>query len=444
MWLKAYLDPFHDYELEVQGFPDTIGDKSVVVCARKQQTLVAPPGLDAEETWDVNVALFPVLQTEASGPFYGAYEPVLFAPDGTKPNVVTPKASRGGPQMMNVSSHAVPSRKSTFVSRPSEYASERYTHFDLATYLDDSYSNIGVAKTIGVGARLIAGGFEVENTTPPLEVGGACTVYRQRQSTRTDVFQFTALDGTAVKTTSRVDHMSAPPQSLDTANAILGSRTWAAAEGAYVPFRLSAESCPVENFSGGLSLIHGNISPAVADGFTSWVDEGVISSIEATDLPTGEVGLPNRMRHSFDCSGAYFTGLPRSTTLVLNSRFYIELFPTSDQRLVAMATPSPNPDSNAIALALATTRSLPAGCPRKDNDAGDFFRRVLKVVKDVAPLVSVIAGPAAPLVNSIGVAAGQARDLIPSKKKAKPSEPISKKKKPDTRSRISSSTPKKS
>lgn len=416
-WLKAYLDPFHDEVLSVKGMPDDITGKSVTVCVRKRINVTAPVNA-AGGNWDCHVALTPVLYADdsvtsgafiwrgglayegkASGGMSGAFVPVATATSRAFQGVTVWSDAAGLPTFCEAGG-SLPTIQT----------------FNISDFVTNQENNANTAF------RMVAGGFEVENTTALLTENGDVTVYRQGQAIENRfVMSATSSAATTRAYVGMVESRVLPPQTVDKAVSLVGSRSWSAKEGCYVPFRLTnIDVNPIAKTTAkGILLSSPGDYPASVTGpnYLSY-------TLCQADLVPGGVftitDLPAVATHSFDTSGAYFTGLSNSTTLSVYLRLYIEIFPFDDEKMVAMAAPSPSSDPLALELAQRTALTMPSGVMRKDNDAGDFFRSVLKVASKVLPVIAPMAGNYSPLVNAAGAAAGTAAKTM-EKKKKKPS-----------------------
>lgn len=443
-WLKAYLDPFHDYELTVSGMPDSTTGKSVVVCARKKLVISPPAFLGPNEKWDCHIALTPTLAVDDSGasaPNTGvwkcgrAYEGLASA--GSTGTFV-PGATTSTFGFNNIVVWKDYSGRQTFAVTSDGQTSASVTSVDITEFVNNSV-NSGLNDHCKAGFRMIAGGFEVENTTPELTRSGDVTVYRMHQVNDTQHLRCAAQNPpVSIAFSGNAEVRLMPPPNISAAVALLGSRSWAAAEGAYVAFRLTdIEKNDVVSYGSKAMLL------SASDGVEgSFIQPNFVSSFmcDAGQNTVGEAwstadSVPVAL-HQFDTSGAYFTGLSAETTLSLYTRQYIELFPTNNDMLVSMAKPSPQASSLALEIAQRTALSLPAGCPRKDNDAGAFFRSVLKVASRVLPVLAPIAGAYAPVVGAAGALAMAESRRLEEKSKNK-----MKTKAPDVRARPKGPSP---
>jgi len=60
-WLMASIDPFHDNQFRVDGFPDATSSPSVTQCVKQSITINVPGSVGATANWDCMVCLYPFL-----------------------------------------------------------------------------------------------------------------------------------------------------------------------------------------------------------------------------------------------------------------------------------------------------------------------------------------------------------------------------------------------
>jgi len=94
---------------------------------------------------------------------------------------------------------------------------------------------------------------------------------------------------------------------------------------------------------------------------------------------------------NFDQCGAIFTGLNPQTTLTVNYRLFVEVFPGSSSVLSNFSKPSPLADKFALELYSEICHKSPVGVEVKFNGLGDWFIDGINAVKDtVMPMVAKI------------------------------------------------------
>jgi len=387
-YFKALTDPFHDYPLKVEGFPDGRSGKSVVICAQQRMVVSKDASLPAGN-WDVNITM----------------PPVSWDNDTTVNGSYTPQGANGGrfsvsgtnPRIDGCVAWQAPSGGATFDPTAANFAIDSMNLDDYLTAATDTDLR---------NMRVIAQGFEVENTTASLSNQGAVVCYAISQGQYEEVVYCD--DTSTYSQTSTCRTFRAPPHFLQEA-AQAGGPAWRAREGALVVGTLSGPQCPVESAGSHPWLMVANNSSVPSMGSSRLGNV----LVPGTTFPTG-LGSHPVLMNSFNTNGAYFSGLSDDTTLEVVWKVYIELFPSVyDRAYLALATPCPLPDHGAIHLALATQRNLPPGVMRSENDSSRWFKRVKNKIKDVAhvalPIVATIATITGhPEIAAMAVAADRA------------------------------------
>jgi len=392
-WLTIAVDPFHDSPVHSLGYPDTSDIPTIVYKYNQTFNISAPPGVTGN--WDVNIYNSPIAAS-STGVIAGALSnSYTWSPDGTNPVVLI-----GG-----VTSTAVATDSLSWLP---------YNNGASTTTMVSQPPINNISADPG---RIIAGGFEVVNTTPQLYRGGSVIYYTSPASTQPDnISNVSFVPSTLVSpnyegVTARV--FARPPNSSNEAMLYTGSVLTAAECGAYVPIRF-------EDISNALSAGGGN--PFVV---SNGADTGVASNnpfLATSGATVNSLQSPNRVIFSNGSySGAYFTGLSPQSTLQLHSIFYFEQAPTAklSPNIVPLATPSCPYDPLALHLYSTVIRMVAPGCHVDMNPAGEFFAQVLRVLESALPAVGAaltpVLGPLAiPLAQAGAFAAGaKANQLAP-------------------------------
>lgn len=388
--MRKALDPFHDFDVPVQGIPDS--NTSKVVIQEVTKTLTISSSLGPTALWDLHVATMPEL----------ALEPMQYANTdqfGTTGTfgVPQPASSRVGPFVVVTA----PAGGSTFPDAVPPSAGTQ-------TIVPDFTSWFAGQK------RLVAMAFEVHDTTADIYKQGTVTVYRMPQSNVTSEMAYTGDGGiTFLPKTAFISRL--PPANIGEAMLMSGSRQWEAKAGCYcVGSQDLTRADLVGSVWGGRLFIQGDnlgTNP-------SWVCQNW--SPGAPQL--SYVWKPT----AFHTSGAYFTGLNANSTLTLTLKLIYETSPTFENtQLVVMAQPSPDYDPVAIEIYKQASVSLPPGVPVDQNASGDFWDSILSVIGDVAPLIGgMIPIPGAGVLGSLAGTAAKAVQASrkPSEKSGKSSE----------------------
>jgi hypothetical protein len=361
-WLTAALDPFHDYNHQIAGYPDTDVSQTVVSCFQYEMNLKAPASVTGAATWDAHVFTLPIASSFANAPVYNETADWGRVKDPT-PAVAT--------QMGPLNAFSAPSGDVLGFTIPVN-----------ANSLQSVLPNPGVEDLASGNSRVISCGFEVHNTTAEIYKQGAVTTYRMPQSANLNQVLFTNNAETSFGTVTG-KRLRAPPRTLAQVNLLKGTRTWEAKDGCYATVFQSTVANPLLQVSGEHVL------------FDEYPDPGQVAVVQGTPLIPGlPTANPTTYTPSacqvmpFDTTGAIFTGLSAQTTLTVKARFYVELAPTwRESQLAVLASPSAGYDLAALQLYSQVINMLPAAVMVHENAKGDWWRAVVSVLKHVsAPL----------------------------------------------------------
>jgi len=185
--------------------------------------------------------------------------------------------------------------------------------------------------------------------------------------------------------------MEAPPQSVNEALRLPNARQWDAREGCYVISPLHRHEVPVHlanytqpmyyNTLPGDAVIHGPTLNSFGTGGSGTTPPFVNAPVDQNFT-------------NFDQTGAMFSGLTPQTTLTVNYRLYVEVFPTASNALANFSKPSPLYDPLALQLYADICWKAPIGVEVKYNGLGDWFMDGIKSV-------SAALGPAAHALSKV-------------------------------------------
>lgn len=390
-WLTAALDPFHDYNHQIAGYPDADVSQTVVSCYTYEYQISKPPGLAAGATWDCHVHSLPIANSFNAAGVYNQSadwgritEPVPTVTRQTGPlNILS------GPAGSNLAP-AIPT---------------------VANVVTNIMPQNGVEDISSGCSRIIGAGFEIHNTTAEIYKQGSVTTYRMPQASGDNQTLFSNNNassfGSVVGTRFR-----APPASIANANLLKGTRTWEAKDGVYATLMQSSVVNPLKNLANQHVL------------FDEYPDPGTASVVMGTPLIPG-LPVANATTYTpvaiqtvpFDTTGAYFTGLSEQTTMVLKGRFYVERAPTWNESAIAvLASPSAGLDTTALELYAATVNMLPAAVHVGENAKGDWWRAIISVIKHVSAPLGLALSPFVPGAGLIGGAVSSIAGQIDTKK----------------------------
>lgn len=410
-WLMRALDPFHDDNLEKVGFPDHMSSPSVVIETMSMRTISCPAAL-AAGNWDCHVVQTPLAIANENVAPWSYNSGATSDGTGLTPNVGILDYDAAGTltQFGGLTVDCVASGANTFSNTP--VVGGRFA-IDASSTL---------VQTIGGSAgdtgrcRLVASGFEIENTTAPLYKQGALTVYSSPSSPGLKTVRPADTTGAAVRGQVALKTFGAPPRTEGKARLFHGSRTWHAENGCYVPARINSLVNPAQDFAGELWLAeasdNGVIHPSFAPAALAVTVTPGVTLANACGNQYPNMILP------IDNTGAYLTGLSPQTTLTIIFRQTWEFFPSSNSTLARVAQPSPMYDHKALEMYSHILRTLPIGTVRGDNDGGKWFRGVLTIAKSVAP--------AAIRYGAAALGQGVAGELLASSAKAMLSKQLKK------------------
>lgn len=393
-WIIAALDPYHDFKVKPVGYPDLSGVDTVVLCINGSMTVAAPSGLSDGETWDCHVFNLPNLAFSHLQPCrydpghgmlsYSAGEEAGYKDFGFI-NAVTTKTGNA----------TLPTAETSDLDAWRTSVTTKYISPELPA---------------GAG-RVIAAGFEVTNTTSPLNQQGSVRCYRVSGNTvYTEVFcntydktsnvQTGAVVGTpdaivdlytygpnSVLTTSGGSSVAKqpprrlcekgmlPPGTLEDATNVPSSVQWHAKEGGYSVITFNDLDNKLETLSNhALLLVSG-------DGDSSEV------ALVSTQAQVAGSTLMHQCNSTFiqplSISGQYYTGLSPETSLTITMRVYFEFAPSAGNVMMALASPGCPYDDNAFGIYASVVRELPFCVPVKMNSFGSFFRSIGNTLKKI-------------------------------------------------------------
>lgn len=341
-WVSQVTDPYHDYNLVLQGVPDRNPSLSFLRQYKHRLTIAVPPGFG---DYDAHIFFTPCLyQTPVAD---ARRYPPNNVPGGTPTTLRYGTAGHSSCDFSVVTAIVVPSGQPT--------SSTSRLVFNLGP--------IATGALAMSPARVVSAGFEVHNTTAKLYEGGSVTVWKGNELRSTDFYE----DANA----AIIDVSIGAPSTVVLANALPNSRTWEASKGVYC-----VGQPDFSDLSFQTSRSHSFFTASGEDATNSWffgfagpVDPGstVFPEHNVGYVPTGLVP-----------SGAIFCGLNENSVLTADCRVVVEYCPSLSTADIALASPTAMYDAEAIATAAKIFDLLPPGVPVDFNGAGDWFRMVLR------------------------------------------------------------------
>jgi len=372
-WLTVAIDPFHDNEVYVSGYPDMASGNSIVQCLKESTTVAAPVGLGVDATWDCIIRTCNFLTNQ----------PLVSS--ATVTNVLT--GPLGDTNISNGGLEIFSCLTGQNVNNPA------------ATLLTDSSIQIE-SSLIRRRLRVIGQGFEVHNVTPKLYANGSVTCFQQEQSVDRSTW--------ALKAPLTINQGGAAdfaitqnaPSSESAALKLGGSHTWEATKGCYVvPTFQTMENPPVTASATVPMMMTNTTGGNLDDSYPVYTGAPVSTGVIGWSAPVAPIAQSFPI--PFNTAGAYFTGLSPQSVLKINYNVFIERFPSElDTDLIVLATPSASFDPTALDAYAECMKRMPVGVPVSENGFGDWF--VGGVAKIVDGVTGTGFGSAANAALSVG------------------------------------------
>jgi len=339
-WLTLALDPFHDYNHQIAGYPDADGSQTVVACYEYQSQISAPNGVAGN--WDAHVLTTPLAVQEA------LYEGTLNAGWSTFARTMDARQTVAGP--LTVYSNATGG-----ALVPTSAAG---SPMSIALPLGAQATDLAFGMT-----RIIGLGFEIHNTTAEMYKQGSLTAYRMPNQPTDEQLTVSNFDGSIVSPYV-AKLFRTPPASPQEALALKGSVSWSAADGCYAVSTLSSIVNPIRNFGSIGYIATGN-----AAGAAGVAQAGPWVTVAANAAPAATLITPQlRKFTNFDTTGVFLTGLSNQTTFKVVLKVYVERAPTqTEPSLAVVATPSAPYDLAALELYSHCVSSLPVAAKVGEN-----------------------------------------------------------------------------
>ena len=232
-------------------------------------------------------------------------------------------------------------------------------------------------------SRIIAGGFEISNDTAELYKDGHVIAWSTPTNHSRDFT--TSYVEEEMQGTTPIFVTRGPPTLEDEARAIRNCVSWPAAEGVYVPYRVSVED---HEFSQ-----------------TTFIPLYVESSRDGTNYEKNLFAVPYSFYsaespfegnpHKLACMdnvGCWFSGLNAETTLTLNSRIIVEVAPINNTSLLSYNPTYSPADPLACTMYREALKSLPPAVTYAENGSAEFWSKTLSVISKVATPIGVMLG----------------------------------------------------
>lgn len=210
-WLKQALDPFHDSLTTPCSYPDGLNAPTVTY-AMKNQIEVSKPGALPAGNWDLHVFNLPA----------------------TNPINLTAGVVRPANALQWMPMSTIPTGNFGYINATA-CPTGADTSIMTAAY-NPSVSSYIESAAVTDAYRVVGWGFEVYNTTNKLSLQGLATCYRVPEAQDKQCYNgmLTTAPWTSSGTTHTFTRLGDTPANTAEALSFLGTRQWAAEEGAYV------------------------------------------------------------------------------------------------------------------------------------------------------------------------------------------------------------------
>lgn len=375
-WLTMALDPFHDWNQPIAGYPDADGSATVVQCFQYSTDIVSPA-----LGYDAHIFINPAFGNNDNNEVTVLGNEVYLTQTANDHNFTT-----------------------NILSIITADTNEELAPVDVNAFAptNGAFTSIGsFADLVMPNNRIIGLGFEVINTTAEIYRQGTCTCYRMPQSEVGSMSTVVNAANTASATVPLIKIREAP-SSVATATMLHGTTQWAAAEGAYI---VGTQQTIVNPISGITKHpILRTTSGMVINGQFGHLSK---VSLDAASKPS-TCNIPDPMKVvPFNTSGVMMTGLSKETTLHVRLRVYVERAPAmgiDDRGLAVLATPSAAYDANCLKVYSEIVSRMPVACPVSMNAFADWWRVISGLAKAVAIPIGTYFGGSAGAALGGGVA----------------------------------------
>lgn len=343
--LSLVTDPYHDYNLRATGFPDGQASISAVRRFTARSTISCPFVLTAGDQW-----------------FFHVYTTPLHANARLSSYVIT------GNRLItsdteSTSQYIGPVNVAYFLLRNNTVVQTIIKPLgpDVTTLVD--------RRTL---RRTVSLGFEIHNTTAELYKSGSLTVYRAPSTnSSTDLWIKNSSDVGPTYYPYHVNNVASLPQNISAANLLPNSRTWDAAKGAYCV----ALPVPNNTFS---NVLCSNLVLDV-DGSQWGLHPAATDDLNRTLITYSPLA----------CVGVYSSlYADNNQTFSVDMRQITELMPSPQDTVnLQFASTAPPCDREFLKLYAMMFNQIPPGTHVNKNASGDWFRSIIRIAKDVVPLI---------------------------------------------------------
>jgi len=369
-WLKIAVDPYHDTDVKVSGYPDVTCARSIVKLVKKQMTIAVPNTVAPGANWDCSIYNHPY-QRQARGTAAQPGAMITCNIDPLNRMTTTNNADR---------------YLGDFVTAQAGPAGADLTWQAGGAPTLRQVDSMGYQDAVEGSFRVIGAGIEITNTTATLQKQGQITCFRNEYEQTDDEIQ---RNGGAVIATIGPPVNAAKVYGLPDTEALAyrvpNAVQWDAAEGCYLTTYLP-ENNPYGTFE--------RKTPVFTDQDVGTIALCLVDANQGHNADDNyDNTFPETLYHhnKISCSGAYFTGLSYQTTLLVTTRVYVEFCPSVKSSMLDLASPCATFDPAALRLYSEIMNTMPPGCRKMDNEAGDWFKGILHVLGNIVGPIATVA-----------------------------------------------------
>lgn len=348
-WLDIALDPFKDMRMPTAGFPDEVVLPSVVQTIHESFVVTRPASVPDTDPWDCNIFLDQMYR-DLNLKTTTEYAPNNYFSSSQAGGV---QSTRGGVQIRSGAAGS---------------------DLDFSKYT----GNISFKEDVlpEADTRMIGCGLEIHNVTEDLHKSGALITYRISETPETVGIANLMYDQgvtACIPTSAPVTLLIAPPVNASEAIDMPGSLQWEAKDGAYIVGVLTQPTNPPKEPEA--------VFPVSRESDSS------VQTLELQQIGAAKLiklrDTDNNIILPFSLSGCFLTGLHPQTKLQVNLAYYIETFPSKDNPLRRLTSPSPAFDAKALELYGRIIQKLPTGVEVSENFAGGFISGIATIARGV-------------------------------------------------------------
>ncbi len=393
-WLTLRLDPYHDFNRPIAGYPDADTYNTIVSANNYEYNITAPAG--AAGNWDAHIFTMP-------------FDTLTGHLGNVVNGVFTQTATNYSLGLVNI---AKDDAEGPLFPTAVPVASANFS----MTSLDSTFSGFA-----GGQSRIIGMGIEVIDTTAVLNKQGSLLAYKMPSTSGTCDYAWGNTAATQLFQIQNSRVLQRPPATA--AEAILYKDTvqWEARDGCYMAVGQEGINNPFTIVGRPHYLI--TPDPEVVGTDVS-ITTGCTLAAAAPNAPpllSPQTCSSASKAANLTQSGIIIKGLHNDATLKVRVRIYVERAPMrGESDLIVLATPSAAYDYKALALYSVLAHELPIAVPVGFNAKGDWWRMIVDAVTKLAPVLGAILTPIFPAAGAIGTGIGQVAGVVQQITKKKP------------------------